>query len=308
MIPIPESKKVALPRHMEIGRSLASGAVAGAIAKSTIAPLDRTKILFQVSKEQFTYRAAYKLLRNNYLQDGITSLWRGNSATMARIIPYAAIQFTAHDQLKKKLGSIDGKPLPPLRRLVAGSSAGVTAAFITYPLDLVRARLAVARKLKYAGLMHTFKTIRAEEGMRAFYNGFIPTVCGIVPYAGISFFTYESLKSYHDTRTEGRDPTAIERLLYGAVAGLFGQSFSYPFDIVRRRMQTDGLDGGGYKYRNLLYTLRHVLDTEGVIKGYYKGISINWIKSPIAIGLSFMTYDMMQKLFSYFGDDAYTQS
>ena len=40
--------------------------------------------------------------------------------------------------------------LPPARRFLAGSAAGVTAVAITYPLDMVRARLAVSRKEKYA--------------------------------------------------------------------------------------------------------------------------------------------------------------
>ena len=59
-------------------------------------------------------------------------------------------------------------------------------------------------------------------------------------------------------------------------------------------MQTDGIDGKGYKYRKLLWTLKYVLQTEGIVKGYYKGMSINWIKGPVAVSVSFTTFDTLQ--------------
>ncbi|EDL28794.1 mCG23098, isoform CRA_a [Mus musculus] len=124
---------------------------------------------------------------------------------MVRVIPYAAIQFSAHEEYKRILGhyyGFRGEALPPWPRLLAGALAGTTAASLTYPLDLVRARMAVTPKEMYSNIFHVFIRISREEGLKTLYFGFTPTVLGVIPYAGLSFFTYESLKSLH--RGKGR--------------------------------------------------------------------------------------------------------
>lgn len=45
--------------------------------------------------------------------------------------------------------------------------------------------------------MHVFVRISREEGLKTLYRGFTPTILGVVPYAGLSFFTYETLKKIH---------------------------------------------------------------------------------------------------------------
>ena len=117
---------------------------------------------------------------------------------------------------------------------------------------------------------------------------------GIMPYAGISFFTYESLKKLYSDVFHENKLNPLHRLLFGACAGLFGQSATYPLDIIRRRMQTDGITSPSRpEYKRMWTTAKYVYATEGLRKGLYKGLSMNWVKGPIAVGMSFTTFDML---------------
>jgi len=86
---------------------------------------------------------------------------------------------------------------------------------------------------------------------------------------------------------------------FGAIAGLLGQTASYPLDIVRRRMQTArqmGVNGG--RYSSILGTLIYIYRREGIARGWYKGISMNFIKGPIAVGISFTVNDYCKMAFA----------
>ncbi|CAM9811344.1 unnamed protein product [Lampetra fluviatilis] len=322
-------------QHKPVLNSLVGGAMAGAVAKTSIAPLDRTKIMFQVSSNRFSAKEAYRLIYATYKAEGLLSLWRGNSATMARVVPYAAIQFCAHEQYKRLLSRYyypTGRPLPPLPRFLAGAFAGVTAVMLTYPLDMMRACMAVTHKEMYSSVVHMFVRIRREEGVATLFRGFSPTILGIIPYAGLSFFTYETCKNLHRDYSGRREPSPMERLLFGGCAGLLSQTASYPLDVVRRRMQTSVVTGGarmalvhggsghghpaatahpmllmgeprraGGAYTSVLSTARLIVREEGFRRGLYKGLSMNWVKGPICTGISFTTFDFIQDVFRWLG-------
>jgi len=84
-------------------------------------------------------------------------------------------------------------------------SAGVTGQAMTYPLDRARAVMAVTPMGEYRNLLDVFRRIVAQEGVAALYRGFVPTMVGVVPYAGVSFFTFETLKKMWTKRGSHSD-------------------------------------------------------------------------------------------------------
>jgi len=117
------------------------------------------------------------------------------------------------------------------------------------------------------------------------------------------FFTYESLKHIRIDYYSHRPINKTERMIFGAVAGLVGQTVSYPFDVVRRRLQTAAVIRPNEVHLGALATARKIIREEGITRGLYKGVTMNWLKGPISVGVSFMTFDTLLKLIrrsSYF--------
>lgn len=79
-------------------------------------------------------------MRDIRRSEGAKGLFKGHSATLLRIFPYAAIKFLTYEQIRAVVIT-SREQETPFRRLISGSLAGVTSVFFTYPLELIRVRL-----------------------------------------------------------------------------------------------------------------------------------------------------------------------
>lgn len=154
-------------------RSGFAGGIAGCVAKSAIAPLDRVKILFQAQNPEFQkysgkWLGVFQAGRDIVRSDGPSALFQGHSATLMRIFPYAAIKYMAYDKLHFYL--MPTKEMETSARLfLAGSASGVLSVFLTYPLELIRVRLAfeTKRKRQKGGLRRIIGMIYREGATEA---------------------------------------------------------------------------------------------------------------------------------------------
>ncbi|CAK9038950.1 unnamed protein product [Durusdinium trenchii] len=121
---------------------LMTGGAAGAVAKTVIAPADRVKILYQTNNNRpFSWHGVRRTFFTIYTNTGVTGLWRGHCATLMQVIPKSATTYMTFDRYRhwiSKSTTLDNVSI----RFLAGALAGATATSLTYPLDMMRARMA----------------------------------------------------------------------------------------------------------------------------------------------------------------------
>jgi len=287
-----------MPKDVKWGEAVIAGGFAGACSRTVIAPIERIKILYQISSGAKA-QGMMELVSTVVKKEGVAKLWKGNSAAVVRVVPYLSMQFLSYEELKEVVGrnpALDNHPTA--RSLLAGSGAGLTAVAATYPLDVVRARMAMQNEglaaTSYKNMLDALVVIAKEEGSVALYRGMAATMMGAAPYTGLKFAFYETLKrGYSDMAgIAEKDLPASVRVVSGASAGLMALTLVYPFDVIRRRMQTHR---GGARYSSVLDAFRSIARTEGIKNGLYRGLSLNYVKTVPNVAIYMSLYEVVKK-------------
>ncbi|XP_076073986.1 solute carrier family 25 member 16-like [Mytilus galloprovincialis] len=293
----------------EKGKNFIAGGVAGCCAKSLVAPLDRIKILLQAHNHHYKDLGVWSTLLKVKLKENISGLYKGNGIHMIRVFPYAGVQFMAYEK-SKEIVKTYLQNYPQIGKFLAGSMAGISAVSITYPLDIIRARIAfqVTGDHLCIGLTETAGCIIKQDGIMGLYRGMTPTLLGMIPYAGTTFFSFETLKGmcvdyFPDLfgkpcpqDTGGIVLTIPGKSLCGGLAGLIGQTVSYPFDVVKRKIQLSEMLPESHKYNVRWYRIFFIVYKEhGISKGLYRGMSINYIRIIPMQATVFTVYEQLKQ-------------
>ncbi|TSX99880.1 MIF4G domain-containing protein B [Bagarius yarrelli] len=230
-----------------------AGSAAGLVTRAIISPLDVLKIRFQ----------AWRCILG---EEGVSAFWKGHVSAQMLSICYGAVQFASFQGLTELVHN--------------NTSYNSQAAGVHFLCGGMA-----------ANLRHAVSTMLIQEGVLTFYRGLSPTLLAVFPYAGLQFFSYNVLKKLleHDGKLS---TGGLQSLVSGSVAGVISKTFTYPFDLFKKRLQVGGFEqarmhfGQVRTYRGLLDCTVSIAREEGPA-AFFKGLAPSLIKAAMSTGLTF---------------------
>lgn len=153
---------------------------------------------------------------------------------------------------------------------LASGASGILTAFFTNPIWVVKTRMLSTSRDHPGAYKSTWegtKLLYQSEGMKGFYRGLIPSLFG-VSHGAIQFMAYEQLKNHWAVTRGGKEKlTNLDFLELSAVSKMFAGSITYPYQVVRARLQ---VYDANQRYKNARDVCKQVFRNEGIV-GFYKG-------------------------------------
>ncbi|KAL3111746.1 hypothetical protein niasHT_011033 [Heterodera trifolii] len=280
-----------------------AGFFTGVATRAIIQPFDVLKIRLQLQEEPLRgksrgkYSGILQSAKLIYHEEGITAFWRGHIPAQGLSIVYGNLVFCTFELLTKQAGDFGFHNFSKSVDFVCGASAGCLATTCAMPFDVVRTRMvAQGAHRTYRNMAHAFIKTWRYEGPAGYFRGLVPSLVQIAPFTGLQFTFYNLVNVYWDSIWQG-DRESVGRIVSGWVAGMAAKTITYPFDLVRHRLQVNRhirkdtfgqttSDGG------MLRTFVGIVKRETVF-GLFKGLSPAVLKAAVQSSLSFFFYELI---------------
>lgn len=234
-------------------------------------------------------------MRHILRHEGLRALWKGNVPAELMYVSYSAVQFATYRSSTMLLHRAFGPDALPhaAESFIAGAAGGAAATAATYPLDLLRTRFAAqGTERVYAGLARAVADIYRDEGPGGFFRGLSAGLGSVMPYMGIFFAAYESLR----LALGGLGGGGVGDATAGVLASTAAKTATFPLDLVRKRIQVQGPTRARYankdipEYSGTVRTIRTIFAAEG-LRGLYRGLAVSLVKAAPASAVTMWTYE-----------------
>ncbi|RYP33754.1 hypothetical protein DL767_004621 [Monosporascus sp. MG133] len=307
---------------LSTAKDLFAGAVGGVAQVLTGQPFDIVKVRLQTGTQ---YASALDAAKSIYAQEGALAFYKGTLTPLLGIGACVSIQFGAFGFAKRYFESANQRAHPLSssstsaataaaaltgnkkdlsygQYYAAGAFAGVANSVVSGPIEHVRIRLQAqphgAGRL-YSGPLDCVRKLSARAGLlRGLYRGEAVTVLREAQAYGVWFLAFEWMMSADAARNGvTRDCIPSWKVaLYGGLAGEALWLSSYPLDVVKSKMQTDGF-GPDARYRSMRDCFAQTYRLEGA-RGFWKGLAPTLLRAMPVSACTFATVEATMRLIS----------
>jgi len=265
---------------------LAVGGIAGAVAKTIMAPIERVKILMQtqdsnpkiLSGEEKRYSSLIDCFKRVNAEQGPRAFWRGNLVNCLRYAPQQGSALAFNDTIRNMTPKFDPHKevlMATAVSLMSGGVAGAAANTICYPFDFARTRLASdvgSGKKMFNGILDCIGKTLKSQGIMGLYRGWAVTCGGAFVYRGGQLGLFSQIMAMNPYKDD-KGPFGLFITFCAATAGrTVVMPFNYPFDTVRRRLMLESEKPAESRlYSGGVDCFFKVFKAEG-LGGMYKGM------------------------------------
>ncbi|KAJ1059751.1 hypothetical protein K5549_004189 [Capra hircus] len=287
-----------------------AGWIGGAASVIVGHPLDTVKARLQAGSG---YGSTLSCIRTVYRRESVFGFFKGMSFPLASIAVYNSVVFGVFSNTQRFLSHHRcrepeaGPPHVLSDLLLASMVAGVVSVGLGAPVDLIKIRLqmqtepfqeanlglkprvaALGEQPAYQGPVHCFATIVRTEGLAGLYRGASAMLLRDVPGYCLYFIPYVFLSDWITPEAcTGPSPCAV--WLAGGVAGAISWGTATPMDVMKSRLQADGVYVN--KYRGVLDCISQSYQKEG-LKVFFRGITVNAVRGFPMSAAMFLGYEL----------------
>mmetsp|Transcript_15318 Transcript_15318/g.23262 ORF Transcript_15318/g.23262 Transcript_15318/m.23262 type:complete len:512 (+) Transcript_15318:29-1564(+) len=211
------------------------------------------------------------LLTQSFQRSGLPGLYRGITPTILGILPYSGVAFTINEQAKRRITTVMGREPTTMERLQCGALSGLFAQTLAYPLEVTR------RRMQTIGIVPT----SGSESAAVNFAG-VSAVRPCVDEMGGNSSTGTTTTS--SSGAIGKSSESVGQRILNGGSSNNGTAMQQPQQQQQQQR----------KPPSMRTTMLHLFEEQG-IRGFYKGVSMNWVKGPIAFSISFTTFDTLQR-------------
>lgn len=286
------------------GQEFVAGGVGGMAGVIAGHPLDTIRIHLQQPRvgSADACKTAFSLIRHINSTKGPLAFFKGMGPPLATVAIQNAVTFQAYALFSRaQSDGCEDSPPPYHRVALAGLGAGFIQTAILTPVELIKINLqlsATKPAISHDGrLMRTNSgplsvahSIVAKEGFRGLYRGLTITIIRDAPAHALYFGSYEYIREWlHPGCRKSGQETLFTMLTAGGLAGVASWVCCYPWDVVKSRLQAQGV--GNSKYAGIFDCLKTSIREEG-FSVLWKGLGTAITRAYLVNSAIFSTYEL----------------